>query len=62
MNIVLNAQWAMYQLLIRLGLRPDAVVGHSSGELLALYQEVVSPGKHALCPAPRDASKSCAQA
>jgi len=33
-----------------------------SGELLALYQEVVSPGKHALCPAPRDASKSCAQA
>jgi len=35
-NVVLSAQWALYQLLIRLGLRPDAVVGHSSGELLAL--------------------------
>ena len=35
-NIVLNAQWALYQLLIRLGLEPDAVLGHSSGELLAL--------------------------
>jgi acyl transferase domain-containing protein/phosphopantetheinyl transferase (holo-ACP synthase) len=35
-NIVLNAQWALYQVLTRLGLRPDAVVGHSSGELLAL--------------------------
>ncbi len=27
-NVVLNAQWAMYQLLTRLDLRPDAVVGH----------------------------------
>ncbi|WP_435010545.1 beta-ketoacyl synthase N-terminal-like domain-containing protein [Tundrisphaera lichenicola] len=35
-NVVLSAQWALYQLLIRLGLRPDAVIGHSSGELLAL--------------------------
>ena len=35
-NVVLSAQWAIYQLLIRLGLKPDAVVGHSSGELLAL--------------------------
>jgi malonyl CoA-acyl carrier protein transacylase/phosphopantetheinyl transferase len=35
-NVVLSAQWAIYQLLIRLGLRPDAVAGHSSGELLAL--------------------------
>jgi len=35
-NIVLNAQWALYQVLIRLGLQPDAVLGHSSGELLAL--------------------------
>jgi acyl transferase domain-containing protein/phosphopantetheinyl transferase (holo-ACP synthase) len=35
-NVVLSAQWALYQLLMRLGLKPDAVVGHSSGELLAL--------------------------
>ncbi|WP_435016255.1 beta-ketoacyl synthase N-terminal-like domain-containing protein [Tundrisphaera sp. TA3] len=35
-NVVLSAQWALYQLLRNLGLRPDAVVGHSSGELLAL--------------------------
>jgi acyl transferase domain-containing protein len=35
-NVVLNAQWALYQVLTRLGLRPDAVAGHSSGELLAL--------------------------
>lgn len=35
-NLVLTAQWALYLLLIRLGLRPDAVIGHSSGELLAL--------------------------
>ena len=35
-NVVLNAQWALYQVLIRLGLEPDAVLGHSSGELLAL--------------------------
>ena len=36
MNVVLNAQWALYQVLTRLGLRPDAVLGHSSGEMLAL--------------------------
>ncbi len=35
-NIVLSSQWALYQLLARLGLRPDSVVGHSSGEFLAL--------------------------
>jgi acyl transferase domain-containing protein len=35
-NVVLNAQWAIYQVLTRLGLYPNAVVGHSSGELLAL--------------------------
>jgi malonyl CoA-acyl carrier protein transacylase len=35
-DVVLNSQWALYQLLTRLGLYPDAVVGHSSGELLAL--------------------------
>ena len=33
---VLASQWGMYQILTRLGLRPDAVVGHSSGELPAL--------------------------
>ena len=35
-NVVLNAQWALFQVLTRLGLRPDAVAGHSSGEILAL--------------------------
>ena len=35
-HVVLASQWAMYQLLRRLGLRPDAVCGHSSGELPAL--------------------------
>jgi acyl transferase domain-containing protein len=35
-NVVLSSQWALYQVLSRLGLRPSAVVGHSSGELLAL--------------------------
>jgi acyl transferase domain-containing protein/phosphopantetheinyl transferase (holo-ACP synthase) len=35
-NVVLNAQWALFQVLTRLGLRPSAVLGHSSGELLAL--------------------------
>ena len=35
-NVVLSAQWALYQLLDRLGVKLDAVLGHSSGELLAL--------------------------
>jgi acyl transferase domain-containing protein len=35
-NVVLCSQWAVYQVLSRLGMRPSAVVGHSSGELLAL--------------------------
>ena len=47
-NVVLNAQWAMYQLLTRLGLRADAVVGHSSGELLALSAAGVFPADRAL--------------
>jgi acyl transferase domain-containing protein/phosphopantetheinyl transferase (holo-ACP synthase) len=47
-NVVLNAQWAMYQLLARLDLRPDAVVGHSSGELLALAAASIFPADRAL--------------
>ena len=47
-NVVLNAQWAMYQLLRQLGLRPDAVVGHSSGELLALSAAGVFPADRVL--------------
>jgi phosphopantetheine--protein transferase-like protein len=35
-NVVLSSQWALYQLLLNLGLRPSAVAGHSSGEFLAL--------------------------
>ena len=35
-NLVLTSQWAIYSLLRHLGLRPSAVVGHSSGEFLAL--------------------------
>jgi acyl transferase domain-containing protein/phosphopantetheinyl transferase (holo-ACP synthase) len=35
-SVVLSAQWGLFQLLSRLGLRPDAVAGHSSGEILAL--------------------------
>jgi acyl transferase domain-containing protein/phosphopantetheinyl transferase len=47
-NVVLNAQWAMYQLLSRLELRPDAVLGHSSGELLALAAAGVFPADRSL--------------
>jgi acyl transferase domain-containing protein/phosphopantetheinyl transferase len=35
-NVVLSAQWALYGILGQLGIRVDAVVGHSSGEFLAL--------------------------
>ena len=35
-NVVLTSQRAMHRLLTRLGLVPDAVAGHSSGEILAL--------------------------
>lgn len=33
---VLSSQWGMFQVLRQLGLRPDAVCGHSSGELPAI--------------------------
>ena len=33
---VLSSQWAIFQVVTRLGFRPDAVAGHSSGELPAL--------------------------
>ena len=42
-NVVLSSQWALHQLLTRLGLKPDAVVGHSSGEFLALAAAGVVP-------------------
>lgn len=35
-NVVLSAHWALHKLVSRLGLRPDAVLGHSSGEFLSL--------------------------
>jgi malonyl CoA-acyl carrier protein transacylase/phosphopantetheinyl transferase len=35
-NLVLTSQRALHRLLTRLGLVPDAVLGHSSGEILAL--------------------------
>jgi acyl transferase domain-containing protein len=47
-NVVLNAQWALYQVLTRIGLRPDAVLGHSSGEILALSAGGVFPTDRAL--------------
>src|SRR5262249_582062 len=34
---VLMADWAMYQLLMQLGLEPAAMAGHSMGELAALW-------------------------
>ncbi|HMF19508.1 MAG TPA: 4'-phosphopantetheinyl transferase superfamily protein [Gemmataceae bacterium] len=34
---VLMADWAMYQLLLQLGLKPWAMAGHSMGELAALW-------------------------
>ncbi len=47
-NVVLSSQWALYQVLIRLGLEPEAVVGHSSGELLALAAAGVLETDHEL--------------
>ena len=35
-NVVLSAQLALQRLLTQLGLKPDAVAGHSSGEFVAL--------------------------
>ena len=35
-NVVLSSQWALHQLLTKLGLAADVVAGHSSGEFLAL--------------------------
>jgi acyl transferase domain-containing protein/4'-phosphopantetheinyl transferase EntD len=35
-NVVLSSQWAIYGLLRTIGLQPQAVAGHSSGEFLAL--------------------------
>jgi malonyl CoA-acyl carrier protein transacylase len=45
---VLSSQWAIFQVLTRLGLRPDAVAGHSSGELPALAAAGVLATEHAL--------------
>jgi phosphopantetheine--protein transferase-like protein len=42
-NVILNAQWALYQVLTRLKLVPDAVAGHSSGELLAMAAAGIFP-------------------
>ncbi len=42
-NVVLSSQWAVHQLLTRLGLTPASVVGHSSGEFLALAAAGVIP-------------------
>lgn len=47
-TVVLTSQWALHILLTRLGLRPDAVVGHSSGELLALAGSGVIQADHVL--------------
>ena len=35
-NVVLSSQWALHQLLTKIGLKPGSVMGHSSGEILAL--------------------------
>jgi malonyl CoA-acyl carrier protein transacylase len=45
---VLSSQWAIFQVLQRLGLQPDAVVGHSSGELPALAAAGVLPTEQTL--------------
>ncbi|MFO0908889.1 MAG: beta-ketoacyl synthase N-terminal-like domain-containing protein [Isosphaeraceae bacterium] len=35
-NVVLSAQWGVHHVLMSLGITPDVVAGHSSGEILAL--------------------------
>ncbi|MBX6316694.1 MAG: ACP S-malonyltransferase, partial [Isosphaeraceae bacterium] len=47
-NVVLISQWALFQLLLRVGLRPDAVAGHSSGEFLALVAAGAVPADRRL--------------
>ncbi|QDV34368.1 polyketide synthase [Tautonia plasticadhaerens] len=42
-HVVLGSQWALYTLLTRLGLEPDAVCGHSSGEFPALVASGAIP-------------------
>ena len=45
---VLSSQWAIFQVLTQLGLRPAAVAGHSSGELPALAAAGVLRTEHEL--------------
>jgi acyl transferase domain-containing protein len=45
---VLSSQWAIFQVLTSLGLRPDSVAGHSCGELPALAAAGVLRTEHAL--------------
>ena len=52
-NLVLSSQWALHQLLTKLGLKPDAVVGHSSGEFLALAAAGVVPVEPGAGSSPR---------
>ena len=42
-NIVLSAQLGLYRLIKRLGIKPDAVAGHSSGEFLAMVAAGIFP-------------------
>ena len=42
-NIVLSAQLGLYRLISRLGIKPDAVAGHSSGEFLAMVAAGIFP-------------------
>lgn len=47
-NIVLSTQWAIQKLLSAMGLVPDAVVGHSAGEILAMAAAGIFPADRAL--------------